>query len=104
MWPWRHDRTKENPPRRPRRYAVRIRLQQLPNRRRILQHIHRPPARVEQLQARVDAEHVVDGGVDVARRQRASLAGVRRGGSVEPTTMPPLTPPPPIRQNMELPQ
>ena len=44
------------------------RLQQLVNRRRIVQHVDGPAARVEQLQAWIDAEDVIDGGVDVARR------------------------------------
>ena len=72
-------------------------LQQLVDRRRIVEHVDRPAARVEQLQARVDAEHVVDGGVDVATASAGRVCGRWPRRSVEPTTWPPLTPPPPMQ-------
>src|SRR5260370_8533264 len=55
-------------------------LQQLLNRRWIVQHIDRPPARIEQLQARVDAQDVVDRGVNVARRERARVRPLPKSG------------------------
>ena len=63
-------------------------LQQLLNRRRIVQHVDRPAARVEQLQARIDAEDVVDGGVNVAGRDGAGMRAIAEAISETGATSP----------------
>ena len=64
---------------------------------------HRAAGVVQEVDARVDAQHVVDRGVDVCGVDRAVFRGFAEpvGRADDPA---PLTPPPPIRQNMELPQ